>query len=262
MTTRVLVAAVILTTLLCGLPLRVAATQVELRGAVDTAGAVQLPAKARLSDAALAAHVQTDAYMAGAAWLRPSLMVEQQRAKAGLLFDLDSVRKQALKDERDELAQLAGDLSKWLGAMHATGRQVALLDPRAVEVNVPENRLVAEGDTLYYPRRPSTIRVAGAVVQACDLALVAMQDARKYLDSCALSPLADTDWLYVIQPDGRVFRQGIGLWNRNASISLAPGATLYVPVNEHLVRGTAPDLNDELSAFLATQLLAEPEAHR
>lgn len=262
MTARALVAAAALTALLCGLPLRVGATQVELHGAVDTAGAVQLPAKARLSDAALAAHVQTDAYMAGAAWLRPSLMIEQQRAKAGLLFDLDSVRKQALKDERDELAQLAADLSRWLGAMPATGRQVALLDPRAVEVNAPENRLIAEGDALYYPRRPSSIYVVGAVKQACDLPLVAMQDARKYLGGCALSPLADADWLYVIQPDGRVSRQGIGLWNRSAPMSLAPGATLYVPVSEHLVRGMAPDLNHELSAFLATQLFVEPEAHR
>jgi hypothetical protein len=262
MTVRALVTAAGLVALLCGLPSRVAATQVELRGAVDAAGVAQLPPKARLSDAALAAHVQTDAYMAGAAWLRPSLMVEQQRAKAGLLFDLDSVHKQALKDQRDELAQLAGNLSKWLGAMPATGRQVALLDPRAVEVTAPENRLVAEGDALYYPRRPSTIHVVGAVAQACDLPLVAMQDARKYLDSCGLSPLADADWLYVIQPDGRVFRQGIGLWNRSAPISLAPGATLYVPLNEHLVRSAAPDLNNELSAFLATQLLAEPEAHR
>ncbi|WP_201314163.1 capsule biosynthesis GfcC family protein [Dyella sp. EPa41] len=262
MTARVLAATATLLALLCSLPSRVAATQVELRGAVDTPGAIQLPHKARLSDAALAAHVQTDAYMAGAAWLRPSLVVEQQRAKAGLLFDLDSLRKQALKDERDELAQLAGDLSRWLGAMPATGRQVALLDPRAVEVNAPENRLIGEGDTLYYPRRPSTIHVAGAVAQACDLPLVAMQDARKYLGGCVLSPLADADWLYVIQPDGRVFRQGIGLWNRSAPMSLAPGATLYVPIREHLVRGTAPDLNNELSAFLATQLLTEPEAHR
>lgn len=143
-----LFAAAMWTALLCGLSCPTAATQVELRGEVDAVGPVQLPAKARLSNAALAAHVRTDAYMAGAAWLRPSLMIEQQRAKAGLLFDLDSVKRQTLKDERDDLAQLAVKLSAWLNAMPVTGRQVALLDPRAVEVNAPENRVIGEGDAL------------------------------------------------------------------------------------------------------------------
>lgn len=254
-------AAAMWTALLCSLSWPAFATQVELRGEVDAAGPVQLPVKAHLSDAALAAHVRTDAYIAAAAWLRPSLMLEQQRAKAGLLFDLDSVKRQALKDERDDLAQLAIKLSTWLNAMPVTGRQVALLDPRAVEVNAPENRLVSEGDALYYPRRPTTIRVVGAVMQSCELPLAALQDARKYLADCTLSPQADPDWLYVIQPDGRVIRQGVALWNRSAPMSLAPGAVLYVPIIERHVAGVAPDLNNELSAFLATQLLADPEAN-
>ncbi|WP_229238349.1 capsule biosynthesis GfcC family protein [Dyella amyloliquefaciens] len=257
-----LFAAVMCAALLGGFSCAASATQVELRGAVDTTGSVQLPAKARLSDAALAAHVRTDAYMAGAAWLRLSLMLEQQRAKAGLLFDLDSVKRQAFKGERDNLAQLAATLATWLNAMPVTGRQVALLDPRAVEVNAQENRPVGEGDTLYYPRRPSTIRVVGAVLQPCDLPLVALQDARRYLADCKPSPEADADWMYVIQPDGRVIRQGIALWNRSAPVSLAPGAILYVPIIDRHVSAVAPDLNSELAAFLATQLLADPEAHR
>lgn len=262
MRARTLAAAVMLAALMCAVVSPAAATQVELGGDVDAPGPMQLPAKARLSDAALAAHVRTDAYMAGAAWLRPSLKLEQQRAKAGLLFDLDSVKRQALKDGHDDLAQLAAGLATWLNAMPVTGRQVALLDPRAVEVNATENHLVGEGDALYYPRRPSTIRVVGAVAQSCELPLVALQDARQYLAGCAPSPQADADWLYVIQPDGRIYRQGIALWNRSAPMSLAPGAFLYVPISERQVHGVAPDLNHELSAFLATQLLADPEAHR
>ncbi|MBV8157298.1 MAG: capsule biosynthesis GfcC family protein, partial [Dyella sp.] len=92
--------------------------------------------------------------------------------------------------------------------------------------------------------------------------LVALQDARKYLAGCMPSPQADPDWLYVIQPDGRVIRQGVALWNRSTPLSLAPGALLYVPIIERHVADVAPDLNNELSAFLATQLLADPEAQR
>nr|WP_279237389.1 capsule biosynthesis GfcC family protein [Dyella sedimenti] len=236
--------------------------QIQASGDVATPGAIELSEKARLSDAALAAHVQADAYMVGAAWLRPSLQVEQQRQKAGLLFDLDSVRRQALKDGQDELATLSQSLGAWLQAMPVTGRQVALLDPRAVEVTPMENRPVAEGDTLYYPTRPATIQVVGAVAQRCELPFVALRDARDYLKACPTLVVADADSIFVIQPDGRVFRQNVALWNRSAPMPLAPGAVIYVPIGEHRLHGVAPGLNNELAAFLATQPIAIPESAR
>ncbi len=237
------------------------ATQVEVRGAVSSPGARQLPARARLSDAALAAGVQMDAYTMGAAWLRPSLLVEQQRLRAGLLFDVESVNRNALKNDRSDLAELSASLGSWLQTLPATGRQVALLDPRAVEVTPTANRPVADGDVLYYPRRSTFIRVVGAVKQPCELPLVALQDARLYLESCPASRLADADRVFVVQPDGRVFEQGVGLWNRSQPMPLAPGAVILVPLNESSLRDVAPDLNAELAAFLATQPPAQSEEH-
>jgi hypothetical protein len=250
-----------LTLLLC-FSRSILATEVEITGATDAPGPRQLRQRARLSDAALAAGVRTDAYVLGAAWLRPSLLGEQRRLKAGVLFDFESVRHYALEHDRIKLAELCSSLGGWLQSMPARGRQVALLDPRAVEVNPAENRLVANGDTLYYPRRPATIRVVGAVNRACDLPAVAMQDARLYLKSCPRSHLADDDWIFVIQPDGRVFEQGVGLWNRSPALPLAPGALIYVPLNDVSVHGVAPDLNRSVATFLATQPLAEPEDPR
>ncbi len=243
-------------------PCASSATQVQVQGAVDHAGARDLPGNARLSDAALAAAVRSDAYALGAAWLRPSLLVEQRRAKAGMLFDLDSVRRDALQRENDGLVALVTSMIHWLDSLPVTGRQVALLDPRAVEVNAAENRPVAEGDTLYYPQRPATIRVVGAVEHACELPHVALQDAKKYLHACPLTKWADADDIYVIQPDGRVIEQGVALWNRSQPLPLAPGAMIYVPLREWSVRGLAPDLNKEVAAFLATQPIAGPENPR
>ena len=254
-TTTLLLAA------LAWLPCSAGATDVTVKGAVGAPGARQLPQHARLSDAALAAGTRADAYMLGAAWLRPSLLVEQQRLKAGLLFDLDTVRRQAIRQDRVELAELSASLGAWLQTLPATGRQVALLDGRAVEVNPAENRPVADGDTLYYPQRPATIRVVGAVSQPCELPLVALQDARQYLKACPRSHGAEADWIFVVQPDGRVFEQGVGLWNPSKPLPLAAGAVIYVPLSESKVGGIAPNLNRELAAFLATQPLAEPEMH-
>lgn len=237
------------------------ATQVEVKGAVNAPGLRQLSQHARLSDAALAAGVQMDAYRLGAAWLRPALLIGQQRLRAGLLFDIESVHLSALKEGQSELAELSASLGAWLQTLPATGRQAALLDPRAVEVTPAANRPVAEGDVLYYPRRPTSIRVVGAVKQSCELPLVALRDARLYLEACPASRLADPDRIFVVQPDGRVFEQGIGLWNRSHPMPLAPGAVVFVPLNESSVRGVAPDLNAELAAFLATQPPAQSDEH-
>ncbi|MBM7123999.1 capsule biosynthesis GfcC family protein [Dyella flava] len=232
--------------------------RVRVEGAVAKAQTLSLPDRSHLSDAALAAQVLPQAYSLGAAWLRFSQLKPQTGLKAGVLFDLTSLGSQALLHQQNELATLAADLHDWIEAMPVTGRTPAMLDPRAVEITPDANMGMADSDRLYYPLRPSTVRIVGAVQQRCELPLQPLQDARLYLASCTLSPLADPDWIYVIEPDGRVFRQGIALWNRSPALSLAPGAMVYVPIREGRAATVDPQLNHDLAAFLATQILPGP----
>ena len=238
-----------------------APVQVHLAGVVANTGTQTLKDHARLSDAALAAQPLPQAYILGAAWLRPGLLESQERLKAGVLFDLDSLRQQARQQGKQQLSTLAGTMADWIKPMPVTGRQQALLDPRAVEVNPTENRLLADGDRLYYPLRPNTIRVVGAVQQPCTLPLVPLQDARDYLAFCTATRAADQDDIYVIEPDGRVFVQGIALWNRSTPLTLAPGALIYVPLSARAIKSVDPLLNHDLAAFLATQLLPGPRTN-
>lgn len=238
-------------------PASAMAVQVQLAGAVAKPGAMTLKDHARVSDAALAAQPLPQAYMLGAAWLRPGLLESQQRLKAGVLFDLTNLQQHAQQRGKQDLATLAGTMAGWIKSMPVTGRQPALLDPRAVEVNPPQNLPLMDGDRLYYPTRPDFIRVVGAVRQTCTLPLVPLQDARRYLSACVSTRQADIDWIYVIEPDGRVFRQGIALWNRKEPLPLAPGALIYVPLREHVASAIDPTLNQDLADFLATQVLAE-----
>jgi len=235
------------------------AVQVHADGAVAHAGSLELNDGARLSDAALAAQPLPQAYMLGAAWLRPGLAIEQQRLKAGVLFDLASLEHQARVDGHDDLAATTGALHQWIRSLPVTGRRApALLDPRVVEVDAPHNHLLAAGDRLYYPLRPTTIHVVGAVRQPCTLPLVPLKAARLYLASCPGSKAADPDQIYVIEPDGRVFVQNIALWNRGAPRVLAPGALIYVPLREHAASRVDATLNGDIAAFLATQVLPGP----
>ena len=245
--------------LMLACPFAAGAVQVRAGGAVAHAGILDLNAGARLSDAALAARPLPQAYMLGAAWLRPGLDVDQRRLKAGVLFDLASLQSQARADGRDALAAAAGALREWIRALPVTGRQVpALLDPRVVEVNASQNHLLAPGDRLYYPLRPVTVRVVGAVRQPCTLPLAPLQDARLYLASCAVSAAADPDEIYVIEPDGRTFVQKIALWNRGKPRALAPGALIYVPLRARAAGRIDATLNGDIAAFLATQVLPGP----
>jgi len=232
--------------------------QVQLSGAVAHAGNITLKGHPRLSDAALAAQPLPSAYLLGAAWLRPSLQRQQLRLKAGVLFDLASLQQHARRQDRPALAALAGSLHDWIAPMPVRGRQPALLDPREVEVEASANLPLSDDDRLYYPWRPRTVRVVGAVQHPCTLPLVPLQDARQYLAACPSSAQADLDTIYVIEPDGRVFVQGIALWNRSAARFLAPGAVIYVPLRSRSIAPVDPGLNHDLAAFLATQLLPGP----
>ncbi len=234
-----------------------AGIQVRVAGAVAHPGTLVLADTARLSDAALAAGVQADAYLLGAAWLRPSLIRQQTALKAGIVYDLGALREHALRDGDLERAGLARSLHAWLVDLPVTGRETALLAPRVVEATPAANLPLAAGDTLLYPPRPSTVRVVGAVRQACTLPLQPLQGAREYLGRCAPDALADRDWAWVIQPDGRVFRRGIAAWNLSDTLPLAPGAVVYVPIRANVADRIDPDLNREVAAFLATQTLPD-----
>jgi protein involved in polysaccharide export with SLBB domain len=244
---------------LAGAPLfAYAELQVLVDGAVNRPGMLALKDGARLSDAALAADIQPQAYLLGAAWLRPSLRVAQERLKAGILFDLDQLHLRAVQRGGTALSDTVGQLRDAIAALPVTGRMPALLDPRAVEANTPANLPLLPGDRLFYPLRPSTIRVVGAVQSPCSLTLQPLQDAPGYLAQCPPARGADRDWVYVIQPDGHVFRRGVALWNRSTPLSLAPGALIYVPLSMRVTGKVDDTLNTDLADFLATQLLPGP----
>lgn len=229
---------------------------VEVLGQVDHAGEQVLPSSARLSDAALAARPTASAFPLAAAWLRRAEQLAQTRLKAGVLFDLGQLEEHRHQDPDGAAAATA--LAREIDRMPVTGRVPALLAARNVEAAPAQNRLLADGDRLLYPPRPATITVMGAVARKCLLAHIPGRAPRLYLPHCPALAAASPDDLFVIQPDGHVEQHGIALWNRSPDTTLAPGAVLYVPLRASTLRSIAPDLNDDVARFLATQVLDAP----
>ncbi|UPG92594.1 capsule biosynthesis GfcC family protein [Luteibacter aegosomatissinici] len=233
------------------------ALRASASGEVRQAGSAVYSPGARLADLALAARVNPDAYMAGAAWLRPSLHEAQVRLKAGVVFELGVIRMDALTHGKEDLGVAAAAFHAWITTLPVTGRRTSVvLDPDRLEVSAADNWPIEEGDALFYPRRPSTIRIVGAVGKPCSVPHVALQDARRYLVQCPASVAADPDMIFVIQPDGSVFPQNIAAWNRDPPRVLAPGAWIYVPFNRKAIAGvTDGQFNEDAAAFISTQLV-------
>ncbi len=252
MTRRTLTALV----LLCSCA-SVSQAAMTVSGQVRNPGPIALQTGARLLEVITAAQPDAQGYWLGAAWLHQPLLEGQARLKAGVLFDLQTLHQAALAAGHVGRAAVAAQVYQQVQALPVTGRQLAVLDPVAVEVGFAPNLPVSEGDRLVYPPRPDSVRVLGAVAAACTLVFQPQQQARDYLAACPPSVEADADYLWLIQPDGQVTRLGVAPWNREDGAAPAPGSTLLVPIRSDDLDPLTPELNQQLAEFLATQPLAE-----
>lgn len=227
---------------------------VTVSGDVANPGAVELPAGGRLLDVISVAQPNAESYWLAGVLLRQSLVEQQTRLKAGVLFDLDVLQRMAMLFDRPSRAALAVRLAEQVRRMPVTGRQVAVLDPVAVEVGFARNIRLDDGDRLIYPLRVDEVEVLGAVAESCRLPYQPLQDARDYLQGCAPLEDADADYLWLIQPNGVSRRVGIAHWNRESGQIPAAGSKILVPVKSDDLDPPVPELNQQLAEFVATQL--------
>lgn len=211
----------------------------------------------RLLDVISQARPNPESYWLAAAWLHQPEMEKQTRLKVGVLFDLKMLQRGALLNNKDALAATAARLYEEVNRLPVTGRKVANLDPIALEVGFARNYLLSDGDRVIYPARTNTVTVLGAVEQRCVLPYQAMQEVRDYLDHCPRLKQADSDFLWLIRPDGTYKQVAIAAWNREDSVHAVAGSTILVPVRNDNADLPTPDLNEQLAQFLATQPLAE-----
>lgn len=232
------------------------AGEIRVEGRVLKPGAQPLAKDMRLLKAVQAAGVRSDAYLAGAAWLSTQARSEQRDLKLGLLHDLTQLLGSARIEGRPAREALARDLRERIERLPVTGRVPVSLDPIRLELEAKYNRRLQAGDVISYPERPSTVRVVGAVVAECTLPFAGLQGAAAYAAACPRHAAADPDWLYAIQPDGEIRRFGVAPWNAEPAPTLAPGATVLVPVEPDAESGLDfAQLNGDLARFLATQPL-------
>lgn len=225
------------------------AAQIHIEGAAEAVGVYELSTGARLAEGLLLARPNADAYLLGTSLERPQALQAQVRLRAGLQYGAGQLAESA----DAQVVTLAQALQTWLETHPATGRTPIIGPARLIQVQPANNPVLATGDRLRFPLRPRTITVTGAVKKECELLHDPQRDARDYLRDCRPSPLADSNDIYVIQPDGRIQQLGIGLWNRADPQAVAPGGTVFVPVRASLIKRIDPLFNSDFAAFIATQ---------
>ncbi|VVP39218.1 hypothetical protein PS732_04801 [Pseudomonas fluorescens] len=227
---------------------------VTVTGDVANPGPVELPKGGRLLDVINEAVPNAEGYWLAGVLLRQSLLEEQARLKAGVLFDLDVLQRMALLYDMPSRVALAQRLTEQVRQMPVTGRQIADLDPVAVEVGFARNIRLDDGDRLIYPKRIDEVEVLGAVAAPCHLPYQPLQEAREYLQGCSILSDAEADYLWLIQPNGVSRRVGIAHWNRESGHMPVAGSKILVPVKNDDLDPPLPELNQQLTELIATQL--------
>ena len=227
---------------------------VTVTGDVANPGPVELPKGGRLLDVINEAVPNAEGYWLAGVLLRQSLLEEQTRLKAGVLFDLDVLQRMALLFDMPSRVALAQRLTEQVRQMPVTGRQIADLDPVAVEVGFARNIRLDDGDRLIYPKRIDEVEVLGAVAEPCHLPYQPLQEAREYLQGCSILSDAEADYLWLIQPNGVSRRVGIAHWNRESGHMPVAGSKILVPVKNDDLDPPLPELNQQLAELIATQL--------
>lgn len=165
-----------------------------------------------------------DAYTLGAFWTTDEELARQQNVYQALMQSLQDFKKQGLLSDKGFAA-----LQHNLAAMPPTGRvPVGLADAPWLAAYPRKDPHMAPGDRVLIPPRPINLRVMTESGLVCDIphreGLQAKDYARACLGSGAYGPTA-----WVVQPNGRVQRAGLHVWNPAQQDQPTPGSWVWVP---------------------------------
>ncbi len=186
-----------------------------------------------------------DAYPLGAFWTTAQELTRQQVVYQLLQQSLEDLKQQGVVD-----AKSFQGLQRNLTAMPPTGRMpLSNVESKWLEAYPRKDPWMQPGDLFGLPARPVNLRVMTENGLVCEIPHREGLQAKDYVRACvgsdAYGPLA-----WVVQPDGRVQRVGLRLWNAAEQDQPAPGSWIWVPA----VHSKLPlEWSQRWAEWLATQ---------
>ena len=120
---------------------------------------------------------------------------------------------------------------KRLREVEPIGRVVMSLDTLDLKTDPYSNFEVRHGDSIYVPKRPSSVSVVGEVLAATTIQFYPEKKVSDYIGAAGgLNSQADLDGIYVIGPNGQaeLYKKK---FLRNSNIEIIPGSTIVVSRN-------------------------------
>jgi polysaccharide biosynthesis/export protein len=224
--------------------------RVTITGEVRYPGTFDVKRGERLSEVlARAGGLTNEAYAMGSIFTRRSAAISEseanQREAKELQVALAAAAQRGSFTSNVSGASIAGaggaggatasdvvnNLIAELRSAPALGRITVTADPAVLQVN-PELDIPLEGgDTLYIPKRPSTVTVSGEVLNTGSFAYRNDLTVKDYIAMAGgTRETADDGRTFVVLPDGSARPVEDGWLNFSSNNLIPPGSTIVVPV--------------------------------
>ncbi len=179
--------------------------------------------------------ITNDSYAEGTIFSRQSERKrEESRFKSqaqDLEMKLAAMLQQDDKDKKPDPQNVAvaKELITQLKGAEALGRITVEADPGILKSQPQLDILLENGDRIYVPKRPLTVRVAGEVLSPASLQFRTEKKPRDYINEAGgMSYNADDGRAFVVYPDGSAQPLAVSSWNHNP-VFIPPGSTIVVP---------------------------------
>jgi len=203
---------------------------------------------ARLIDAYQQIQFSNNINWSAASLTTPKLTTSAEKNKKEVINELKTLTKNNIEHKNDLIS-----LVQYLEDLSVAGRINTKLDPDWVSLHAEFNRPIVGQYDLYTSEYPGKIHVIG-LTQQIDVAVMELAKVHDYLQLVASSDLTDPDHAYLIEPDGLVYRVGIGVWNRKNEPVVSPGSTIFVGIDPSSLPTSHDAINEHITAVLANRI--------
>lgn len=173
-----------------------------------------------------------EAYFQGAVFLREEVAKSQKQAFDRTADQLENTIVDVItKDTIDEITEYTlvpvSNLISRLRTEKPIGRMVVDLDTLRLKTNPIKNFRVQNRDSLYIPRRPSSVSIVGEVLNTTTVGFNPELSVDEYISLAGgLNDSADKDKIFIILPDGK--SQLVRKILFSSSKEILPGSTIVI----------------------------------
>lgn len=199
--------------------------------------------------------------------LAPLALTQEWYWPASRLYRIDNTEPEALRKQvLDKLAKLsleaekplqqafqmlAADIESW----HLAKRVAINLDFDLARVNPSANPRFEPGQYhLTLSTRPTQVHIFGAINRTVEVPHLGSALVPQYLSQLQLSPFADRQRVWIMQPDATFNEVLIQAW-ANQSAQVMPGAVIFIPFAANIFNKDIDRLNTLLLALAVNRVL-------